>query len=121
MPAPSESRVGVSRPRCPSWAGRAVLRYSSAMTTSTAVPPDRGLRPLFPEDVDQGDPYVLDAGSAPGARYRYYVYTTGEEPVAGTAFPVYASDDLVAWRRLSDALAVEAATAHWAPSVSFIP
>jgi hypothetical protein len=78
-------------------------------------------RPLFPEDVDQGDPFILAPPESAGADFRYYVYTTGEDPVDGLAFPVYASDDLRNWRRLGTALRVERRSAHWAPCVRYLP
>jgi len=78
-------------------------------------------RPLFPEDRDQGDPYVLAVPSEAVARFRYYVYTTGEDPVAGRAFPVYGSDDLIAWTGLGEALRVERESSHWAPCVHYVP
>jgi len=85
------------------------------------VPAPNFYRPLFPEAFDQGDPYPLVPPPEAGARFRYYVYTTGEEPVAGRAFPVYASDDLVGWRRLDDALEADPSRAHWAPCVVYRP
>jgi GH43 family beta-xylosidase len=56
-----------------------------------------------------------------GASFRYYVYTTGDEPADGTAFPVYGSDDLVTWQRLGRALRVGRDSAHWAPCVRYVP
>lgn len=79
------------------------------------------LRPLHPAEVDQGDPYILAVPEAGDARYRFYVYSTGEEPTEGTAFPVYASNDLVTWDRLDDALRVGQISAHWAPCVRYLP
>jgi hypothetical protein len=77
-------------------------------------------RQLFPEDLDQGDPFILAIPSEADARFRFYVYTTGEEPSGGTAFPVYASNDLVTWQRLDDALQVGHISAHWAPCVQYV-
>ena len=53
-------------------------------------------RPLFPEDYEHGDPYILTPPEAQ-SQFRYYVYTSGADPVSGRAFPVYASHDLVTW------------------------
>jgi hypothetical protein len=78
-------------------------------------------QPLYPETFDQGDPYALALPPRVSAPFRYYVYTTGEEPVAGRAFPVYGSQDLITWQRLSDSLVVEQDAAHWAPCVRYIP
>jgi hypothetical protein len=49
-------------------------------------------RPLFPEDYDQGDPYIL-APPVAQSQFRYFDYTADEDPVSGRAFPVYASHD----------------------------
>ena len=59
------------------------------------VLPETFYRPLFPEDYDQGDPYILATPPEARSAFRYYVYTTGEDPVSGRAFPVYGSHDLV--------------------------
>ncbi|MDP9365480.1 MAG: family 43 glycosylhydrolase, partial [Chloroflexota bacterium] len=84
-----------------------------------ADPP--AFRPLLPEDRDQGDPFVLAAPPEADADHRYYVYTTGEDPVAGRAFPVYASDDLRSWEPLGDALEIGRPSSHWAPCVRYLP
>jgi len=81
----------------------------------------RFYQPLFEDDVDQGDPYALVMPPTVRARFRYYVYTTGEDPTDGTAFPIYGSDDLIAWHRLGQALRVGRASAHWAPCVRYVP
>jgi len=78
-------------------------------------------RPLLPEARDQGDPFALVPPPEAGARFRHYAYTTGDEPAAGMAFPVYGSDDLVAWYALGESLRVGAPTAHWAPCVVYRP
>ena len=83
--------------------------------------PSPAYRPLLPEPIDQGDPFVLAPPPEAGSRYRYYVYTTGEEPAGGRAFPVYGSHDLRTWARLGDALATERTSAHWAPCVRYVP
>jgi arabinan endo-1,5-alpha-L-arabinosidase len=85
------------------------------------VPPSAIYRPLFPEDYDQGDPYILAAPPEARSRFRYYVYTTGEDPVSGRAFPVYGSHDLITWRRLDEALTVGVRSSHWAPCVRYLP
>lgn len=79
------------------------------------------LTPLCPSDIDQGDPFVFASPAEAGSAYRFYVYTTGEEPFEGTAFPVYASNDLRIWERLGNTLNVGAVTAHWAPCVHYVP
>ena len=78
-------------------------------------------RPLLPEPIDQGDPFILEVSPDAGAAHRFYVYTTGAEPTGGSAFPVYGSDDLATWRRLGDALATHRTSAHWAPCVRHVP
>lgn len=85
------------------------------------VPRPARFRPLYPEDHDQGDPFILAPPPEAGARFRLYVYTTGEDPVSGRAFPVYASDDLAQWQRLDDALVVGQESSHWAPCVRYVP
>lgn len=70
------------------------------MPAASSLAPAPFLTPLVPEDLDQGDPFAFAPPEQAGARFRYYVYTTGEEPVGGRAFPVYGSDDLVTWRGL---------------------
>ncbi|MGI8476702.1 MAG: family 43 glycosylhydrolase [Thermomicrobiales bacterium] len=87
----------------------------------TNPPPAARLRPLFPEEIDQGDPFAFAVPSGVPSRFRHYIYTSGEEPVAGTAFPVYGSDDLTTWLRLDDALEVGLRSAHWAPCVRHVP
>lgn len=77
--------------------------------------------PLFPEESDQGDPFILSIPDGVEARFRFYVYTTGENPATGRAFPAYGSDDLIAWRRLGEALEADTGRAHWAPCVRFVP
>jgi hypothetical protein len=78
-------------------------------------------RPLVPEDRDQGDPFVLAPPPGAGSQHRYYVYTTGEDPVGGRAFPVYASDDLRSWTPLGEALEIGRVSSHWAPCVRYLP
>ena len=85
------------------------------------VPPEAVYRPLFPEDYDQGDPYILSPPAEARSRFRYYVYTTGEDPVSGRAFPVYGSQDLQTWQRLDDALWSSRQSSHWAPCVRYLP
>jgi hypothetical protein len=71
--------------------------------------------PLFPEpDVDQGDPYLVEA--PPGAGdFRYFVY------VSGPGFPVYGSQDLLRWTRVGDSLAADGDAWCWAPCVRHVP
>ena len=78
-------------------------------------------RAIFPEDADQGDPYLLDLGDEFDAPFRYYVYvTSGATPP--DAFPVYASSDLVEWRKLGHALQTDQVPrAYWAPCVRHVP
>ncbi len=57
------------------------------------VPASAMYRPLFPEDYDQGDPYIFAPPPEAESQFRYYVYTTGEDPVSDQAFPVYACHD----------------------------
>lgn len=78
-------------------------------------------RPLLPEALDQGDPFAFAPPPEAGARWRYYVYTTGEDPTEGRAFPVYGSDDLRAWRPLGEALTAGRRSSHWAPCVRYVP
>jgi arabinan endo-1,5-alpha-L-arabinosidase len=78
------------------------------------------LRPLFADDVDQGDPFALAVPTAAGARFRYYVYVTGPDATSGQAFPVYGSDDLAYWERLGFALQTEVVSSHWAPCVRYV-
>ncbi|HET8522443.1 MAG TPA: family 43 glycosylhydrolase [Thermomicrobiales bacterium] len=89
--------------------------------SASPLPPSAFGRPLYPEDRDQGDPYILALPPQAGARFRYYVYTTGENPRTGRAFPVYGSDDLLTWHPLGDALTMVRGGAHWAPCVRYIP
>lgn len=86
-------------------------------TSAAATAP---FRPLFPEDLDQGDPFLLEAPPEFGADFRYYVFTTGEEPTDGWAYPIYASPDLASWQRIGSALATERLSSHWAPCVTYI-
>lgn len=78
-------------------------------------------RPLLPEPIDQGDPFLIEAPVSADAAHRFYTYTTGQDPTGGRAFPVYASDDLTTWRRLGDALATDRISSHWAPCVRHVP
>jgi arabinan endo-1,5-alpha-L-arabinosidase len=79
------------------------------------------IRPHYPEQVDQGDPFILAIPPEVETRFRFYVYTTGEDPYAGRAFPVYAANDFANWQRLDDALEIGQVSAHWAPCVRYIP
>lgn len=83
-------------------------------------PSDVCYRPLLPEDRDQGDPFIFTPPPEGGATFRYYVYTTGEDPVDGMAFPVYGTDDLVNWRPLGESLRTGRASSHWAPCVHYV-
>lgn len=72
--------------------------------------------PLCPEpDVDQGDPYLVEAPPGSGGRFRFHVY------VSGGRFPVYGSDDLVGWTRIGDSLAQGSDAWCWAPCVRYVP
>jgi GH43 family beta-xylosidase len=72
--------------------------------------------PLCPEpDVDQGDPYLVEAPPGAGGGFRYYVY------VSGSGFPVYGSHDLVAWTRVGHSLAAGDDAWCWAPCVRHVP
>ena len=85
-------------------------------------------RPLYPEDADQGDPYLLAVPEGVSATYRFYVYVTRDETSDGSggqpspdAFPVYASDDLVTWRSLGHTLRGDGTPrAYWAPCVRYV-
>ena len=85
------------------------------------VPSSALYRPLFPEDLDQGDPFIFASPPQARSQFPYYVYTTGEDPISGRAFPVYASHDLETWTRLDDALTIEVQSSHWAPCVTYLP
>jgi hypothetical protein len=85
------------------------------------IPPEACYRPLYPEDYDQGDPYLLSLPASAGARFRYYVYVTGENARWGRAFRVYASHDLLHWEALGAALIADVRRAHWAPCVRYVP
>jgi GH43 family beta-xylosidase len=91
------------------------------MAPPVIVPPSVLYRPLFPEDHDQGDPYIFALPPEAGTQFRYYVYTTGEDPASDRAFPIYGSHDLVSWQRLDDALTVGLESSHWAPCVQYLP
>ena len=80
----------------------------------------RSYHPLLPEPVDQGDPFLVEAQGESGATHRFYVYTTGHDPENGLAFPLYGSDDLRSWRRISTALRTHRAGSHWAPCVRYV-
>jgi hypothetical protein len=73
--------------------------------------------PLCPEpEVDQGDPFLVEAPpSTPGA-FRYFVY------VSSAGFPVYGSRNLLDWTRIGDSLPSAAGGAWcWAPCVRHLP
>jgi len=98
------------------------------MSSSERVPAPVSYRPLYPEAADQGDPFLLAVPDGVEAAYRYYVYVTRDEPGAAVdaagpgTFPVYASDDLVAWRALGPTLPGDATPrAYWAPCVRYVP
>ena len=84
------------------------------------LPPDAYYRPLLPEDRDQGDPYIFAPPPGSETAFRYYVYTTGDDPVEGMAFPVYGSDDLINWHALGESLRTGRASSHWAPCVHYV-
>ncbi|HEY0152080.1 MAG TPA: family 43 glycosylhydrolase [Longimicrobium sp.] len=86
-------------------------------------------RPLFPEDADQGDPYLLAIPDGVAAEFRYYVYVTRDETSDGRggvasagAFPAFGSHDLATWHPLGPTLRGDATRhAYWAPCVRFVP
>ena len=84
------------------------------------LPSDAYYRPLLPEDRDQGDPFIFASPSTSSTAFRYYVYTTGEDPAEGMAFPVYGSDDLLSWKALGASLRTGTASSHWAPCVHYV-
>ena len=98
----------------------------AARTPSLAIVPrvktrPTNYRPLYPENADQGDPFPLAVPEDVAADYRYYVYVTTDE-VSPKAFPVYASNDLVEWRRLGPTLVSDTVPrAYWAPCVRYVP
>ncbi len=73
--------------------------------------------PLCPEpDVDQGDPFLVEAPDPAPGGFRYFVYVTG------AGFPVYGSADLVQWTRVGESLASAAEERWcWAPCVRHVP
>ncbi|MFL6129856.1 MAG: family 43 glycosylhydrolase [Mycobacteriales bacterium] len=72
--------------------------------------------PLCPEpDVDQGDPYLVEAPAPAAGGFRYFVY------VSGPGFPVYGSRNLVRWSRVGDSLAAPGEAWCWAPCVRHLP
>jgi Glycosyl hydrolases family 43 len=78
------------------------------------APVERFGIPLCPEpDVDQGDPYLVEA-PADASGYRFYIY------VSGPGFPVYGSNDLAAWRRIGDSLPDGSDAWSWAPCVRYV-
>jgi hypothetical protein len=85
------------------------------------LPADNHFQPLFPDTVDQGDPYILALPPDARGPLRYLVYCTGEDPTNGRTFPVYGSPDLRSWQRLGESLEVGANAAHWAPCVRYVP
>lgn len=94
---------------------------AAGATAPQALTEDAFFRPLFPEDRDQGDPYILAVPPEAGARFAYYVYVTGEDSGRGRAFPGYASHDLVHWETLGPVLEADTTKAHWAPCVRYVP
>ncbi|HEX2095370.1 MAG TPA: family 43 glycosylhydrolase, partial [Longimicrobiaceae bacterium] len=99
------------------------------MRSSVRVPRPVSYRALYPEAADQGDPYLLAVPDGVKAAYRYYMYVTRDETSDGRgdrassgAFPVFASDDLVAWWALGPSLPGDATQhAFWAPCVRYVP
>src|SRR5215212_7079133 len=67
----------------PGSCGLPVRRRKAVRGLSDASQTDeRSIRlyqPLVEDDVDQGDPYALVVPPEAGARFRYYVYTTGDD------------------------------------------
>jgi hypothetical protein len=78
-------------------------------------------RRLYPEDADQGDPFPLVVPESARTEYRYYVYVT-TDVTSPKAFPVYASNDLITWKRLGPTLVSDTVPrAYWAPCVHYVP
>ena len=100
----------------PDWAGGIPHLEANAtnMDSTTTT-----FRPLLPEPIDQGDPYVAVVPRDVDAQFRYYVYTTGEEASDGLQFPVYGSNDLTTWAPLGRSLRTNHAGAQWAPCVCY--
>jgi hypothetical protein len=89
--------------------------------TRSAFPERLWYRRLFPEDADQGDPYVLVAPEHEDTRFRFYLYTThGGETTGGWAFTLYGSQDLIRWHKLKPVLRTQEGKACWAPAVVYI-
>lgn len=99
------------------------------MTTSAGALDPVSYRPLYPEQADQGDPFLVAVPDGVAAAHRFYVYVTrdetsdgrGRRPVAGV-FPAFASDDLVTWHALGPSLEGDSLRhAYWAPCVRHVP
>jgi hypothetical protein len=61
------------------------------------VPDSALFRPLCAdESTDQGGPFLVATPPTTGTARRFYVDVTGNDPLDRRAFPVDASDDLVA-------------------------
>lgn len=86
-----------------------------------AALPDVFYQPLSPSTNDQGDPYVLELPEAADTQYRFYIYTSGEQPESGAAIPCYGTNNLRDVKHLGACLTDETPRSHWAPCVSYLP
>ncbi len=86
-----------------------------------SLPPDAYFRPLHPEALDQGDPFILTVPTSARTPFRFYVYTSGQDDASARAFPIYGSNDLLHWQDLGGALTADLSHAHWAACVQYIP
>ena len=99
------------------------------MTASANALNPVSYRPLFPEEADQGDPYLVAVPDGVEAAHRFYVYVTRDEtsdgrggrPSAGV-FPAFGSNDLLTWKALGPTLDGDGLRhAYWAPCVTYVP
>jgi hypothetical protein len=119
---PPASLIGVQTEKAPPpKLGRKSIRTDNDKIAATIT--KMAWQPLCREPHDQGDPFALRIPDGVEAKFRYYVYCTGEGGKEdGRTFSVYGSNDLEHWERMeNNALIADTAKAHWAPSVLYIP
>lgn len=83
--------------------------------------PSAFYRPLAPNDADQGDPYILEMPTGVDIPFRFYIYTSDDEPEQGRAILCYGTNDLREAALLGRCLVDEIPRCHWAPCVSYLP
>jgi hypothetical protein len=100
-----------------------ITNHNVAATSQvTSLPEGLWYRALHPEEVDQGDPFVLVSPEPDSTRFLFYLYVTSAgDTTGGWAFTVYGAHELHKWHKIVRVLRTEEGKACWAPAVVYVP